>query len=46
MRASPESTGYSVLPSPPKLMRRAVAAQRTHRNTNTDAKRHSTFSAG
>jgi len=25
-----ESTGYSALPSPPRLMRRAVAAQRTH----------------
>ena len=36
-----ESTGYSALPSPPTLMRRAVAAGRTHRHT--DAERRNTF---
>jgi len=37
------SIGYSALPSPPRLMRRAVAARRTHRHT--DAERHNTLSA-
>jgi len=38
-----QSTGYSALHSPPRVMRHAVAAQRTH--TQTDAERHNTFSA-